>query len=95
MNINEEVKNTSKDFLSKIMPEDIFQDFVTDETLDTILETEDIKKLFEDYAESNEMSSKEACKFFLPGVELGINIGYRYGLVALGKMIAIKANDMF
>lgn len=95
MSINEEVKNTSKEFLSRIMSEDIFQELVTDENLNKILETEDVKKIFEDYVETNKMPTKETCKSFLSGVELGINIGFRYGMLSLTEMIAQGANDIF
>lgn len=94
MNINEEVKNAVKEFLSKIMPEDTFQDLVTDESLDKILETEETKKIFEDYAAPNKISNKETYKFFLPAIELGLNIGYRYGVLSFYEMIAVEANDI-
>ena len=94
MSINDEDKNTSKEFLGKVIPEDIFQDLVTDETLNKILETEDIKKIFEDHAEANKMPSKEARKSFLSAVELGINIGVRYGMLSMAEMIVRDANDI-
>ena len=87
---NDMIKNQIKDFVSNAIGDDILEKTVKETDIDDILKTPDISaQLVEFYKDQNRNDDS-----FMQGLCVGLDFGFRFGLVYLSKCLTNNMDDI-
>ena len=86
MDFKEEVRNHVKDYLTELLPEDSANRVIAANNIDELLINNDISKSLTDFEKKN--PDENSIKDFISAMKFGLNLGVRYGTLALVDQIA-------
>lgn len=86
MDFKENVRNHVKDYLTELLPEDSASRVIAANNIDELLINNNISKPLTDFEKKN--PDENSIKDFISAMKFGLNLGVRYGVLAIVDQIA-------